>query len=265
MNGVDPRPAAIERRLADVRRVIAVTGGKGGIGKSSVASLLALVLAREGVRTGLLDLDLTAPSDHLILGIDDRFPTEEFGVEPPCADGVHFMSVHYFLGDRAAPLRGGEVTQALSELLAITRWPALDVLVVDMPPGLGDVALDAARFVRRAEYLVVAGRSPLVLETVRRSLRLLHELRLPVLGVLENMRREGADDGNDPVATLARTFGVPHAGTLPWDESFEAALGEADRLLRTPLARALREVAASRAPELLSSRPDAPHGARSAE
>ena len=235
IDGIDPRRAIIPRRLAGVKRVIAVTGGKGGIGKSVVSSMLALCAARSGERVGLLDCDLTSPTDHVILGLDDQFPTEEFGLEPPKVSGVSFMSVQYFLRDHAAPLRGQEVTDALVEILAVTNWGELDVLVVDMPPGLGDATLDTVHLLPRAEFLVVANGSTVVLETVRRMLRLLTELRSPLAGVIENMAR-GAPGA---VVELARASGVAFLGSLPTDETLEAALGDPDRLVATPLGRAL--------------------------
>jgi len=239
IEGIDPRRAIIPRRLSGVKRVIAVTGGKGGIGKSVVASMLALVAARSGKRAGLLDCDLTSPTDHVILGLDDQFPTEEFGLEPPVVSGVSFMSVQYFLRDHAAPLRGQEVTDALVEILAVTNWGELDVLIVDMPPGLGDATLDAVALLPRVEFLVVANGSAVVLETVRRMLRLLTELRSPLAGVIENMER--GEPG--AVAELARASGVAFLGSLPTDETLEGALGDPDRLVATPLGRALATIA----------------------
>ncbi len=208
--------------------MLAVTGGKGGIGKSSVASVLALVLQREGLRTALLDLDLTAPSDHVILGAEDCVPTEEHGVEPPRVDGIELMSVAWFLKEHAAPLRGDDVTNALLEILAVTRWQPADVLVVDMPPGLGDVALDAVRWLPNAEYLVVAGSSRVVPATVRRTLRLLTGLSLPVVGVVENMAR----GESEAVPSVASEFGVPWLGTLLAlvNLAFAAAIGSRPRI-----------------------------------
>ncbi len=236
---MDPRLFAVEKRLAPVRRILAVTGGKGGVGKSSVSSILALVLQRAGQRTALLDLDLTAPSDHVILGAEECRPTEEHGVEPPRVDGIEFMSVAWFLREHAAPLRGDDVSNALLEILAVTRWQPADVLVVDMPPGLGDVALDAARWLPRAEYLVVAASSRVVLATVRRTLRLLAGLSAPIAGVVENMERGEAG----AVPDVAREFGVPFLGALPWDEELEPATGDRARLARTAFAEALGELA----------------------
>jgi len=239
MNDLDPRVAAVDRRLAEARRVLAVTGGKGGIGKSMVASTLALILARRGLRAGLLDLDLTSPTDHVILGLGDRFLTEEFGVEPPVVADVHLMSVSFLVGDRPAPLRGDDITNATLEILAITHWQKLDVLVIDMPPGLGDATLDVVRLIRRAEYLVVANRSRVVRETVRRTARFLRELKVPVVGMIENMAR--GESGT--VQAMADEFELPLLGSLPWDETVEEAVGDPGALAETPFAAALGRIA----------------------
>jgi ATP-binding protein involved in chromosome partitioning len=204
-----------------------------------VSSTLALALAAQGKRAGLLDLDLTSPTDHVILGLADQFPTEEFGLEPPHVGGVAFMSVQYFARDRAAPMRGREVTDALVELLAVTHWGGLDVLVVDMPPGLGDATLDAVRLLPRAEFLVVGGASVVVLATVSRMLRLLTELRSPIVGVVENMAR--GEDG--AVKELAAEFGARWLGAIPYDPSLEGTLGEPARILATDAGRALDALA----------------------
>jgi ATP-binding protein involved in chromosome partitioning len=239
MSELDPRYSAVDRRLAEARRVLAVTGGKGGIGKSMVASTLALLLARRGLRAGLLDLDLTAPTDHVILGLGDRFLTEEFGVEPPVVDGVHLMSVSFLVGDRPAPLRGDDITNAMLEILAITHWQKLDALVIDMPPGLGDATLDVIRLIRRAEYLMVANGSRVVRETVRRMARFLGELEVPVVGMLENMAR--GESG--AVRAMADQLGLQWLGSLPWDETVEDAVGDPAALAKTRFAVALDEVA----------------------
>ena len=235
---LDPRLAAIDARLAGVRRVVAVTGGKGGIGKSFVSSALALASANAGHATGILDLDFTSPSDHVILGFPTGFPTEEFGIDPSDHHGIRCMSIAHFAGDTPAPMRGDDVTNALLELLAITRWPELDLLVIDMPPGLGDAALDAMRLVKRAEYLVVAGSSRVVLESVRRTVRLMQEVGVPILGVVENMRRVGRDGVTD----LAASRGLPFLGALPLDDDLEDALGDPDALAATAAVCALAEV-----------------------
>jgi ATP-binding protein involved in chromosome partitioning len=235
---MDPRASVVDKRLADVQRIVAVTGGKGGTGKSMVASTLALVFAEQGKRTGLLDLDLTGPSDHVILGARAGFPTEEFGIEPPSVHGIRFMSLTHFAGSDPVPLRGADNAAVLLELLAITRWGELDCLVIDMPPGLSDATLDAVRLLPRAEYLAVATSSRVVLETARKMLRLHAELRTDVSGLVENMRRHESPAVRD----LATEFGLPLLGALPYDESLEETIGEPARLSETAFAAALRDV-----------------------
>jgi ATP-binding protein involved in chromosome partitioning len=186
----------------------------------------------------LLDLDLTGPSDHVVLGCDPGFPDEEFGIDPVPVGGVGFMSVTCFSGRTPAPLRGVDVTNALLELLAITRWGKRDILVIDMPPGLGDVTLDLVRLLGRAEYLVVANRSPLVLETVRKTLRLHTELGTRIAGVVENMASAQASPA---VRELAAEHDVRWLGALPFDHTIDAALGDPSRLTRTPFASALAQ------------------------
>ena len=232
---MDPRLAVIEERLERVGRIVAVTGGKGGIGKSVISSALALTLG-ESARVGLLDLDLTSPCDHLILGVNGEFPEEKAGIVPPVIHGVHFMSVSYFSGSHPAPLRGQDFSSALIELLAITQWGELDVLVVDMPPGIADAALDAVRLLRRAEHLVVATGSRIVVETVLRTLKLLKQIDAPVIGLVENMQRSEGE----LVRALAQNNGVPYLGAVPFDPAVEEATGDPDRLTATEVARALR-------------------------
>ena len=234
---LDPRLAAIDDRLSGVRRILAVTGGKGGIGKSTVASTLALLLARAGRRTGLLDLDLTGPSDHILLGFETGFPEEEFGVDPALHCGIRCMTVAHFAGETPAPLRGDDVTNALLELLAIARWGELDYLVVDLPPGLGDATLDMVRLLGRAEYVVVATPARVDLPTVRKTLRFLSDLPVPLAGVIENLRRSDSP----VVGELAAEFGLQLLASLPWDAALDAATGDPERLAATDCASALAD------------------------
>lgn len=235
---IDPRSVVVGERLAGVRRIIGVTGSKGGIGKSVVASTLALALADQGRRVGLFDLDFTSPSDHVVLGVDRSFPDEEFGIDPHRVHGIDMMSVAFFAGDAPVPMRGEAATSALLELLAITRWGEQDVLVLDMPPGLGDTSLDVIGLLPRLEFLLVGNGSRVVIESVRRALQLLVELDVPLLGMLENMRR-GTEDA---VSDLAASFGVDMLGSVPYDDGLEAALGDVARLRATTVYSTLRPI-----------------------
>lgn len=225
---IDPRPSVIENRLKQVRRVIAVTGWKGGIGKSVTACTLALLLAKKGYKTGLFDLDFAGASDHLVLGAKGIFPKEEKGLEPPVYEGVKFMSVVFFSENKAVPLRGANVSDAIIELLAITQWGELDFLVLDMPPGINDAALDVMRFARGAEVLAVTTPSLLSHDVLDRSLKLYRDLKVPVLGVVENM-----------------SAGARHkaAAAIRRDPGLERALGRPAALLKTAFAADLERAA----------------------
>ena len=232
---IDPRSSVIEKRLAGVKRIVAVTGWKGGIGKSSIASVLALLLARKGHRTALLDLDFTGASDHTILGINDAHYTEETGLNPPLAHGITFMSMSFFSQGRAVPLRGSDVSQAALELLAVTQWGEQDFLVVDMPPGIGDASLDMVRWIKRAEMLAVTTPAVLSVETLKRSLALFERLNVPLLGIVENL------------STGAHSPFVSHAkflGSIQRDPSLDAATGQPEQILRTRFAEELGKIAA---------------------
>jgi ATP-binding protein involved in chromosome partitioning len=159
----DPRLAVIERRFDKVGKVIAVSSGKGGVGKSMVATCLALNLRDQDYKVGLLDLDFTSPATHVILGVEGLYPEEECGIIPPLAHGLRYMSITHYSLDKPAPLRGADVSNAIIELLAIIRWEELDYLVVDMPPGIGDATLDTIRLVPKLEFVVITtphGRVP---------------------------------------------------------------------------------------------------------
>lgn len=238
---MDPRPEIIRQRLAGIKNIIAVAGGKGGVGKSTVATVLALILRERGHRVGLLDLDFYGPSTHVILGISEGVqPREEKGIIPPEVHGLQFMSLVYYAGDKPSPLRGLDVSNALIELLAITRWDTLDFLVVDMPPGLGDTTLDAIRWLKEARFLVVTTPSRVSLQTVKKLLSLLRELAASIIGIVENMRRDG--DSLPCSCDELASYDVPLLGRLPFDAELEGSLGNPRQLLKTPLAQALNEI-----------------------
>ncbi len=242
---MDPRPAITERRLAGVRRILVVTGGKGGIGKSSVAAGLALSMARAGHRVGLLDLDLSCPSAHVILGIGESTPEEDRGLVPLVAHGITFLSMASFTGERAAPIRGSETSDALLEMLAVTRWGNLDVLLVDSPPGLGDALMDMVSLLPRAEFVVVAGPSPVVLAVVRRTLDLLRRVDAPMAGLIENMRAPA-----DPVGAIAAALdpALPVLASVEFDTGLAASVGDAERLASSTFMRQLEPAARALVP-----------------
>ncbi len=235
---VDPRTSVISERLSGINRIIAVSSGKGGVGKSMVATTLALTLSKRGFKVGLFDLDFTSPSTHIILGAPNVQPKEEKGIIPPNVHGLEYMTLVYFVGDNPAPLRGADVSNALIELLAITQWGKLDFLVIDMPPGIGDAILDLIRIVNRIEFLIVTTPSLLAFETVKKQVALLCDLKLPIIGVVENMKFDKAKNIKD--ATLK--LGLKFLGGIPFDGKLEDAIGHGEMLLKTVVGKRIQQI-----------------------
>jgi ATP-binding protein involved in chromosome partitioning len=238
---IDPRSSVVGRRLEGVGRIVGFTSAKGGVGKTTCACLSAAALAAAGRRVGLLDLDLQGASAHVFLGLRADLPAEDRGVLPAAAaDRLLFMSAALFAGDRALALRGPEVSDAILELLAVTRWGSLDLLVIDMPPGLGEEILDVTRLVPRLEPLVVSTPEALSVSVVERLLDLLRELRKPAAGVIANMARGDAR----PVREMAERSGAAFLGAVPFDPGLEACVGDPARLAGTGTAAALARLLA---------------------
>ena len=235
----DPRIGIISERLQGIRSIIAVSSGKGGVGKSLIASTLALSLVKKGYRVGLFDLDFTSPSTHIILGIEDVKPKEEKGIVPPRVHGLEYMSIVYYSGDYASPLRGADVSNALIELLSITRWGNLDFLVLDMPPGIGDATLDLIRLIKRVRFLIVTTPSRLAFETVKKLASLLEGLKIPVVGVVENMKMSR----HKSIRRQVERMGTAFLGEIPYDTEVEESIGNVDKLLGTTFAEKVEEIA----------------------
>ncbi|MEM3641781.1 MAG: P-loop NTPase [Candidatus Bathyarchaeia archaeon] len=235
----DPRISIINERIKEIRNIIAVSSGKGGVGKSLVASTFALILAKKGYSVGLFDLDFTSPSTHAILGIQGVQPKEEKGLFPPEVYGLKYMSIVYYSGEYASPLRGADVSNALIELLAITRWGRLDFLVVDMPPGIGDATLDLLRLIKNVKFLIVTTSSLLAFETVRKLVSLLKALNVPIIGVVENMKMNHSKAIQERVQRLS----VPFLGEIPFDTEIEESIGKTSKLLKTVFAKKVDGIA----------------------
>jgi ATP-binding protein involved in chromosome partitioning len=234
---MDPRIEIIQHRIKDIHKIIAISGGKGGIGKSSTASVLALILQKEGYKTGLLDLDFSGPSDHTILGVKNIYPEEDKGIIPPEFIGIRFMSITYYAGDEPAPLRGEDVTNAIIELLAITRWSKLDFLIIDMPPGIGDATLDTIRLLKDPNFLLLTTPSKLSIQTMLKTFGLLQNLDVPILGIIENMVLD-SNNNSDKI----KYSSIPLLGRIPFDKQFEKALGKPEAILRTSFYKELRKI-----------------------
>lgn len=234
----DPRLAVIERRFDKVGKVLAVSSGKGGVGKSMVATSLALNLRDKGYKVGLLDLDFTSPATHVILGVEGLYPEEEYGIIPPLALDMRYMSITHYSLDEPAPLRGVDVSNAIIELLSIIRWEELDYLVVDMPPGIGDATLDTIRLIPKLEFVVITTPSKVAYQSVRRLLILFKNLGINVQGVVENMVMKESGYIKGEVAEL----GLDYLGDLDYCEEIEESLGDPEALAKTDFYKQVGEL-----------------------
>ena len=174
--------------LPDVKRIVAVASGKGGVGKSTTAVNLAVGLARRGLSVGLLDADIHGPSLPRMLGITDRPEVQDKRMQPIEAWGIRAMSMGFLVEERTAMIwRGPMVMGALVQLIGEVEWGALDVLVVDMPPGTGDAQLTMAQKVSLAGAVIVSTPQDIALLDARRGVAMFEKTNVPVLGIVENM------------------------------------------------------------------------------
>ncbi len=213
--------------VPNVKNIVAVASGKGGVGKSTVAVNLALGLAAEGASVGMLDADIYGPSQPTMLGIRGR-PESHDGksIEPMVGHGVQAMSIG-FLIDTETPMvwRGPMVTQALEQLLNETRWRDLDYLVVDLPPGTGDIQLTLAQRVPVTGAVIVTTPQDIALLDARKGLKMFEKVNIPILGIVENMSmhvcpncgHESHIFGQGGAERMANDYQIEILGQVPLD------------------------------------------------
>jgi ATP-binding protein involved in chromosome partitioning len=224
-------PHAVQRTLKPldtVKNIVAVASGKGGVGKSTTAANLALAWAAQGAKVGLLDADIYGPSQPLMMGIAGAKPQSADGkhLTPLRAHGVEVMSIGFMI-DPEQPMawRGPMVTQALSQLLGDTNWGELDYLVVDMPPGTGDIQLTLAQRVPVSGAVIVTTPQDIALLDARKGLKMFEKVEVRVLGIVENMSMHVCSNcghiehifGSGGGARMAEQYGVALLGELPLD------------------------------------------------
>ena len=213
--------------LPQIKNIIAVASGKGGVGKSTTAANLALALAAEGARVGVLDADIYGPSQPTMLGISGR-PQSLDGklMEPMENHGVQVMSIGFLVEpDQAMVWRGPMATQALEQLLRQTHWRELDYLIVDFPPGTGDIQLTLSQRVPMTGAVIVTTPQDIALLDARKAIKMFEKVGVPILGIVENMAVHvctncghtehifGADGGKN----MAAEYGMDYLGALPLD------------------------------------------------
>ncbi|HEU4595019.1 MAG TPA: Mrp/NBP35 family ATP-binding protein [Pyrinomonadaceae bacterium] len=259
MDAEVPKGRGLGEKLSveGVRNIIAVSSGKGGVGKSTVAVNLAVSLARDGARVGLMDADVYGPNVPLMLGVADARPQVRGNKLVPLeAHGLRLMSMAVLKpGDEPLIVRGPILHSLVRQFLQDVLWGELDYLIVDMPPGTGDVQLSLAQLVPVQGAVLVTTPQEVALADVRRALRMFEAVNVPILGVVENMSYFVAPDtgarynifGEGGGQSLSKEYGVPFLGAVPLsmgvreggDRGVPVVLGDPD----SPQAEAFRHVA----------------------
>ena len=220
-------------------RVLAVCSGKGGVGKSTVTANLAVALSQRGLRVGILDADIYGHSIPHLLGIHQKPIAVDRMIVPPVKDGLKLMSIGFFLDDNQPVMwRGPMLHKALEQFLSDVHWGELDVLVVDMPPGTGDVAISLGQLLPRAEVLIVTTPQPAAQEVAVRAALMAQKTSMRLLGVVENMSGEVFGSGGGQ--NLADDLGIPLLGRIPLDSRVREA-GDAGDPLVTPEIEAIAD------------------------
>jgi len=204
-------------RLSPGTRVLAIASGKGGVGKSSLTANLAVAFSQLGQRVGVLDADIYGHSIPHILGIHQKPVAVDQMIVPPVKDGLKLMSIGFFLETRNEPVmwRGPMLHKALEQFLTDVHWGDLDVLVVDMPPGTGDVSISLGQLLPRAEVVIVTTPQKLAQDVASRAATMAQKINMRLVGVIENM--SGDVFGSGGGALLADELEVPLLGTVPLD------------------------------------------------
>ena len=243
--------------LANVRNIVAVGSGKGGVGKSTTAVNLALALVAEGYRVGVLDADVYGPSIPLMLGLSGR-PDSPDGkrIQPMAAHGLQAMSIGLMVeADTPMIWRGPMATSALTQLLGDTLWDDLDILLVDLPPGTGDIQLTLAQKIPVAGAVVVTTPQDVATLDARKALRMFEKVGIPVLGLVENMAVHACSAcghvehlfGQGGAERMSAQYGVPVLGSLPLElgirEQGDAGTPVVAARHESPVAQADRDTA----------------------
>ncbi|MFO1506011.1 MAG: iron-sulfur cluster carrier protein ApbC [Lysobacterales bacterium] len=223
-------PHAVQQGLSPlpgVKNIIAVASGKGGVGKSTVAVNLALALVAEGARVGILDADIYGPSQPRMTGTAGHPDTRDGKhIEPKIGHGLQVMSIGYLIAEDTAMIwRGPMVTQALQQLLGDTSWDAVDYLVIDLPPGTGDIQLTLCQRVPVSGAVIVTTPQDIALLDAKKSLTMFDKVKVPVLGIVENMSTHVCSNcgheehifGEGGGGRMAAQYGVPLLGSIPLD------------------------------------------------
>lgn len=226
--GVDPEKALLGS-LNRIENVLVVMSGKGGVGKSSVTGLIASTLAKQGKRVGILDADITGPSQPKVFGLKNvELKASEYGIIPPITKlGIKIISINFFLPNEDDPViwRGPLLAGAVNQFWGETDWRDLDYLIVDLPPGTGDVPLTVLQSLPVTGIVIVSSPQDLAFMVVKKTIKMTQKLSIPILGLVENMSFAICNHcgekleifGKSQGEVIARDSGIELLGKLPWD------------------------------------------------
>lgn len=215
------------KNLPNIKHIIAIASGKGGVGKSTTAVNLAIALAKQGSRAGILDADIYGPSQPMMLGISTPPNVKnQKSLTPVIAHGIQSMSIGYLIDEKTPMVwRGPMVSMALQQLLNDTEWDNLDYLIIDLPPGTGDIQLTLAQKIPVSGAVIVTTPQDLALLDAKRAYEMFRKVQVPVLGIIENMSTHICSQcghqepifGQGGGKQLAEKYGIALLGSLPLD------------------------------------------------
>lgn len=226
--------------LSSVKHLIGVVSGKGGVGKSLVTSMLAVLMQRKGYKVGILDADITGPSIPKMFGVSERATGSEEGIDTVLApSGIQMMSMNLLLDSETTPVvwRGPVISGTVLQFWTDVVWKDLDLLFIDMPPGTGDVPLTVFQSIPLAGVVIVTTPQDLVKMVVEKAVTMARMMKVPVLGLVENMSYLTCPDcgrkieifGQSKAAALAKEYGIPAISKMPLDAEI-AKLADAGRI-----------------------------------
>jgi len=235
-----------------IKHTLAVVSGKGGVGKSIVTSMLAVALSKKGYRVGILDADITGPSIPKAFGVVDPVEGDENGLYPPKSDnGIDIMSLNLMLQDETSPViwRGPVIAGTVKQFYTDVIWDDLDYLLIDCPPGTGDVPLTIFQSIKLDGIVIVSSPQDLVAMIVSKAANMADMMKIPVLGLVENMSYVKCPDcgkeirifGDSHIEEVAKKFGYPVLARIPIDPALAALVdaGRIEHLEENPLAEAV--------------------------
>lgn len=223
--------------LNQIRNVIVVMSGKGGVGKSSVTGLIASNLARAGKKVGVLDADITGPSQAKAFGVSGGLKATDYGIIPPLSkSGIKLISINFFLPNEDDPViwRGPMLAGAVKQFWGEVDWRDLDYMIVDLPPGTGDVPLTVMQTLPVSGIVIVSSPQDLAFMVVKKTIKMAQKMNIPILGLVENMSYAICTHceeklqlfGKPQGQQVAQDTGIDYLGGLPWDAQLNALVDQ---------------------------------------